>query len=201
MKRTVIFGIAIFLVIVFISSSAAAADTSIDLNINTNDVEARIDVKFNPLETPMSIGGGFLYSDDKTKYWLANLYVAVKDEVFTPALGLGLGLKGVFGNTDFVTFDRDTAALAFQFLGDYDFRKTSVNIPISIFASVAYAPEILSFSDTDRYFDIYTGAAFHINYFAAVYVGYRDIEIDYKAGGIKNELSDDAFFLGITISF
>ncbi len=201
MKRTVIFGIAIFLATVFISSSAAAADASIDLNINSSDVEARIDVKVNPLETPMSIGGGFLYSDDKTKYWLASLNLAVKDEVFTPALSLGLGLKGMFGNTDFVTFDRDTAALAFQFLGDYDFRKTSANIPISIFAGVAYAPEILSFSDTDRYFDFYTGAAFHINYFAAVYVGYRDIEIDYEAGGIKNKLSDDAFFLGITISF
>jgi len=201
MKRTVISGIAILLLTVFISSSAAAADASIDLNINSNDVEARIDVKVNPLETPMSVGGGFLYSDDKTKYWLANVNFAVKDEVFTPALSLGLGLKGLFGNTDFVTFDRDTAALAFQFLGDYDFRKTSANIPISIFANVAYAPEILSFRDTDRYFDFYTGAAFHINYFAAMHVGYRDIQIDYEAGGIKNKLLDDAFFLGITISF
>lgn len=201
MKRTAIFGMAIFLATALISSSAAAADASIDLNINSNDVEARIDVKVNPLQTPMSIGGGFLYSDDKTEYWLASLNFSVKDEVFTPALSLGLGLKGVFGNTDFVTFDRDTAALAFQFLGDYDLRKTSVNIPISIFASLAYAPEIISFSDTDRYFDFYTGAAFHINYFAAVYAGYRDIEIDYKAGGIKNKLSDDAFFIGITISF
>jgi hypothetical protein len=201
MKRTIIIGLAFFLATVFISSSAAAADASFDLNINTKDVEGRIDIKVNPMETPLSIGGGFLYSDDKTEYWLANLNVAVKDEVFTPALSLGLGLKGLFGNTDFVTFDRDTAALAFQFLGDYDFRKTSVNIPISIFASVAYAPEILSFSDTDRYFDFYTGVSFHINYFAAVYAGYRDIEIKYKAGGTESKLSDDAFFIGIRISF
>jgi len=201
MKRTIIFGLAFFLATVFISASAAAADAIIDLNINTKDVEGRIDIKVNPMETPLSIGGGFLFSDDKTKYWIANLNAAVKDEVFTPALSLGLGLKGVFGRTDFVTVERDTAALSFQFLGDYDFRKTSINWPISIYASVAYAPEILSFSDTDRYFDFYTGVSFHINYFAAVYAGYRDIEIKYKAGGTENKLTDDAFFLGIRISF
>jgi hypothetical protein len=202
MKKLFGFAPLFVLMVLLMAGPVTAADTSFQLNVNSDEVEGRIDVKLNPYQTPMSFGGGFLYSDDDEEYWLANINLAVKDEVFTPPLSLGAGFKGVFGQTDFGPFDRDTSALAFQFLGEFDFRKTtSTNVPISIVAEIAYAPDILSFSDTDKYFDFYTAGYFHINYFAAVFVGYRDLEIDYKAGGRKDTLSDDAFFLGVKLSF
>jgi hypothetical protein len=195
-------GLLFLLIIMLMPGRLTAADTSFQINVNSDDVEGRIDVKLNPFQTPLSFGGGFLYSDDNEEYWLANVNLAVKDEVFTPPLSLGAGFKGIFGRTDFGPFDRDTFAVAFQFLGEFDFRKTNAaNVPVSIIAELAYAPDVLSFDDTEKYFDFYTAGFFHINYFAAVFVGYRDIEIDYKAGGRKDTLSDDAFFLGVKLSF
>jgi predicted porin len=179
-----------------------AADANIELNVNSDDVEGRFDVKLNPFEAPMSAGGGYLYSDDDEKYWIANANISVKDEVFVPALSLGLGLKGVYGNTDFGPYDRDTTALGFQFLGEYDFRKFRANLPFSVTAALTFAPDILSFNDTDKYVEFETAAYFHINYFAAVFVKYRDLQIDYTSSGLQNQnLSDDAFYLGIRLSF
>lgn len=190
----------IIIMAAFLSTSTQAADTSFELNVGSHNVEGRIDVKINPFETPLTVGGGFIYKDDSEEYWLANANAALKDEVFTPGLSLGVGLKGVFGKTDFITGEKDTFALPFLFLGDFDFRKTSLNIPVSITANIAYAPDVLSFSDTKRYFEFYTAGYFHINYFAALFVGYRNIDIDYKSGG-SNELSDDTFYFGVRMSF
>lgn len=182
-------------------AAAAAANTSIDLNVNDEEVQAGIDVRTDPFQTPLVVGAGFLYSDNGEEYWLSDIHAAVKDEVLLPALSLGLGLKGLLGNTDFGPRDFDTSALAFQFLGDYDFRKTAANLPLSVSAGLDYAPEVLSFGDTDEYLYFYSHLAFHINDYAAVFVGYRDLDIDYEDGGDRDELSDDAVFLGVRFSF
>jgi hypothetical protein len=182
-------------------SPAAAMETDLVLNIGDKFIEGRVDVKPNPEQYPLSLGGGFIINEKDTDYWLANVNFSLQDEVFVPALSLGLGLKGVFGTTDFATGDRDTLALPIEFLAGYDFRKSSVNIPVSLFASLAYAPSVTSFSDTDNYLEFYTTGSFHINYYAAVYVGYRKLEIEYEAGGRKDKLNDDAWLIGVKFSF
>lgn len=187
--------------LLMVPAAAIAANTAVELNVNSDQVEAGIDVRTDPFQAPLIVGAGFLYSDDGEEYWLANLHAAVKDEVLLPALSLGLGLKGLFGNTDFGPRDFDTSALAFQFLGDYDLRKTAANIPLSLSAGFDYAPEVISFGDTDEYRHFYCQLAFHINDYAAVFVGYRDLNIDYKDGGERAELSDDAGYLGVRFSF
>ena len=190
-----------FAVVAMFPYSVSAVDTSIELNVNANDVEGRVDVKLRPLEIPLSVGGGFIYSDNSTKYWLANVNAVVKDEVFTPALSLGVGLKGVFGTTDFPLESVDTTAIPFLFLADYDFRKMSLNWPISFAASLGYAPEVISFSDTKEYLEFYLSGFFHINHFAALYAGYRRIDIDYEKSAISRNLTDDAVFFGVRMSF
>jgi len=200
MKRLPIFTLAVFLLGAALQSSAAA-ETDLVLNIGDKFIEGRVDVKPNPEKYPLSVGGGFIVSEEGPDYWLGNVNFSLQDEVFVPALSLGLGLKGVFGRTDFATGDRDTFALPIEFLAGYDFRKSSVNIPVSLFASLAYAPSALSFSDTKDYLEFYTTGSFHINYYAAVYVGYRKLEIEYDAGGRRDKLSDDAWLLGVKFSF
>ncbi len=201
MKRLAIAVSAIILVVAAMQSFAAAAETNLQLNIGDKFIEGRVDVKPKPDTYPLSVGGGFIVSDNNPDYWLGNVNFSLQDEVFVPALSLGLGLKGVFGRSDFATGDRDTFALPIEFLVGYDFRKSSVNIPVSLFGSLAYAPSALSFSDTDEYFETYTTASFHINYYASVYVGYRKLVIDYKAGGRNDELDDDAWLIGVKFSF
>ena len=182
-------------------SPAAAAETDLALNIGDKLIEGRVNVKVNPMETPLRVGGGFIVNEKDPDYWLANANFALQDEVFVPALSLGLGLKLVYGRTDFVTGKVDSFALPFEFLGEYDFRKSSVNIPISFLATLAYAPSILSFTDTDEFFEFYTTGSFHINNYAAVYLGYRRLDINYEVGGLKPRLTDDAWLVGVKFSF
>jgi hypothetical protein len=181
-------------------TTSLAADASVELNVNDDDVEARLDVLVNPGGAPVTVGGGFLYSDDNddADIWLANVNIAIKDEVGTPGLNLGLGFKGVFGETDAEPDDFTTLALAFQFLAEFDFRESGANLPISITASLAWAPEILSFSDTEDYFEFYTAVYIHVNYWAAMFVGYRDIEIEYDD---DIEAEHDAFYFGARLTF
>ena len=201
MKRLAIFALVVFLTGAAMQSSAAAAETDLVLNIGDKFIEGRANVKPNPEKYPLSLGGGVIISEKGPDYWLGNVNFSLQDEVFVPALELGLGLKGVFGTTSFVTGKRDTFALPIEFLAGYDFRKSSINIPVSLFASLAYAPSAISFSDTDNYLEFFTTGSFHINYYAAIYVGYRKLEIDYDSGGRKDTLSDDAWLFGVRFSF
>lgn len=185
----------------FIAGYAHAADTDFELNINSSDVEAIVHIRPKPQELPLGFGGGFLYSEDNENYWIANLGVDVIDEVFTPALELGIGLQGVFGSADFVARDFDIGALPFMFFAGYDIRKSKLGWPVSFLTHLDYAPSILSFSDTDEYFRFTINGYFHINYFAAVYIGYRNLNIDFKDGSLRENLSDGAGYLGVRFSF
>ena len=201
MRYLATFALAIFFLGAAVLSPATAAETDIVLNVGDKFVEGRVDVKINPAETPLRVGGGFIISEQEPDYWLGNVNFALQDEVWVPALSLGLGLKGVFGRTDFVSNKQDTFALPVEFLAAYDFRKSSINIPFSLLGTIAYAPEILSFSDPKDYFEFYTTASWHINYYAAVYVGYRKLEIDYDGQPFKQTLKDDAWLVGVKFTF
>jgi hypothetical protein len=176
-----------------------AADTSVELNVNDSDFEGRFDVLVNPFATPLTVGAGFLYADDDD-FWLANVNLAVKDEVGAPGLNLGLGFKGIFGESDVADDDLTTAALAFQFLAEYDFRESTANLPVSITASLGWAPDIISFSDTEDYFEFYSAVYLHINYWASIFIGYRDIEIEYE-NDFDFEAEYDAFYFGARLTF
>ena len=71
-------------------------------------------------------------------------------------------------------------------------------MPISIAASAAWAPDILSFSDTEDYFEFYTAVHVHLNYWASIFVGYRDIEIEYDD---DIDADHDAFYFGARLTF
>ena len=186
--------------IMILAPGITLADATIELNVNDSDVQARLDVTAKPSATPLTIGAEFLYSDDDN-FWLSALNAAIKDEVFAPGLNLGLGFKGIFGETDTAVGDLTTLALAFQFLAEYDLRETRSKWPLSLDAKMGWAPDILSFSDTKDYFEFYTAVYVHINYWAAIFLGYRDIKIEYENGVKDQKLDYDAFYIGARISF
>jgi hypothetical protein len=190
-----------FICLICLTINGLAADGDFELNINTTDVEALFNVRPRPQDIPLGLGGGFLYSEDDEDYWIANFQVSVVDEVYVPALQLGIGLQAVFGSADYPTRDYDIAALPFTFIAGYDLRKAKINWPISFLAHFEFAPAILSFSDTDEYLRFTLNGYFHINHFAAVYIGYRDLSIDFKDGSTSEKLSDGAGYLGIRLSF
>ncbi len=198
--RIIIISAAVFLIMIMVPGITQAADASVELNVNDSDVQARLDVTVNPSQTPLTVGAEFLYSDDDD-FWLSNLNLAIKDEVFATGLNLGLGFEGIFGETDIVDKDLTTLALAFLFLAEYDFRETGAKLPVSLIARLGWAPDILSFDDTEGYFEFYTAVYLHINFWASIFVGYRDIEIEYENGSKDQKLDHDSFYIGARISF
>lgn len=184
-----------------------AENTTIGLNINSADIEAWIETQLKPYNTPLVLGAGFLYSEDDNygrdeydKYKIGNVHMAVKDEMFVPGLSLGLGFKGVLGETEIYNRDYDIGAICFQFLGGYDFRKNTTRLPISITANLSISPKMLSFLDTEKYMEFTSAVNFHINAYAAAFVGYRIIDIEFDEP-VEEDLDDKTIFGGIKISF
>jgi len=190
--------LAVILTIFIFPGVVVAANTSIGVNVDSSEVEGWMDTQLNPYNTPLVLGAGFLYSDDD--YWIANGHMAVKDEVFVPGLSLGLGFRGVLGEVEILRRDYEIGAFCLQFLGEYDFRKNATRLPIGISASIAGAPEILSFRDTERYVEFATTFNFYINNWATAFAGYRKIDIEFDRP-VDRDWDDDAFFGGIKLSF
>jgi len=194
--------LAAVLAVIIFPGIIQAANTSIGVNIGESELEGWVDTQLNPYDTPLVLGAGFLYSDDD--YWFTNAHMAVKDEVFVPGLSLGLGFRGVLGEVEININRRDrdfeVGAFCLQFLGDYDFRKNTTRLPISISASISGAPEILSFRETKRYVEFNTTFNFHINNWATAFAGYRKIDIEFD-DPVDVDWDDDALFGGIRLSF
>ena len=184
-----------------------AENTTIGVNINSSDIEAWIDTQLKTYNTPLVLGAGFLYSEDDNYgreeydyYRIGNVHMAVKDEMFVPGLSLGLGFKGVLGEIEINNEDYDIGAVCFQFLGGYDFRKNTTRLPVSITANLSISPKMLSFQDTDKYMEFTSAFNFHINDYAAAFVGYRIIDIEFDEP-VERDWDDKSVFGGIRISF
>ena len=191
--------IAVILIFVLLPVMGQAANTDLEINVNSSDVEVDLESNFLPYETPILFGVGVISSDED--YWISNVRMAVIDEVFVPALNLGLGFKVAVGQADILGVKYDLTALCFQLLGRYDFRKrVGSKLPISVSASFSMAPGVLSFSDSERYTEFKSSISFHINKNAAVFVGYRREDARFK-NAVAIDLDDDDIFFGFKLSF
>ena len=185
--------------IFFLCATASAGSVSFELNANMDDVAGVVDYDSQAFGAVLNAGGGLIFSDND--YTLGNLHIALKDQIFAPALTLGLGFKGVLGQTEVSSEDYDIAAIGFSLLGEYDFREIYTNFPIMIFAEVTGAPDPLSFRDTTTYMDFNTGIRGYIVRNAAIVVGYRVLKVDLEANNTSDELTDDAFYIGLRLIF
>ncbi|MDY6844757.1 MAG: hypothetical protein SVW57_11755, partial [Thermodesulfobacteriota bacterium] len=148
MRKTAVI---LLLSVLMLPSISQAETLSFEINANSDDIEGKVEAQFYIYETPLHAGFGIIYSDKD--YILSNLNFALKSEIFISALTLGLGFKGVFGEADIALKEFDVGVLSFLIQGEYDFRKDISNLPISICLSFSVAPDPLSFSDTERYYE------------------------------------------------
>jgi len=185
--------------IFFLSATASAGSVSFELNANMDDVAGVVDYDSQAFGAILNAGGGLIFSDND--YTLGNLHIALKDQIFAPALTLGLGFKGVLGQAEVSSEDYDIAAIGFSLLGEYDFREIYTNFPIMIFAEFTGAPDPLSFRDTTTYMDFNTGIRGYIVRNAAIVVGYRVLKVDLEVSNTSDELTDDAFYIGLRLVF
>lgn len=180
------------------SQTAFGRSLSFHLYANSDDVIAGVESESPLAEATLNFGGGFLYSEDD--YRMGSAHFTLKDDVFTPALTLGVSFEGVIGVAE-DDDDYDLQALSFRVLGEYDFREVYYNFPILIFFDLSYAPDPLSFGDTEYYTEFNLGVKGYIVRSAAVVVGYKTIEVRFKDDPNDYKLTDDMVYIGLELSF
>ncbi len=188
----------IFIGFVF-SGVSFGQEVIIEISANADDIEGKLGTQFFFNETILEISVGGLYSEDNFK--LGNLFFGLMDTVFSPALTLGLGFKGVAGEAEKYEEEFDLGAINFSLFGEYDLRETSVNVPIGITATVAAAPKPFCFGETKTYSEYTAGINVYIVNNAGLYIRYRKIEVrfDLDPGTVKK--SHDSVFFGFNLVF
>jgi len=187
------------LTIFLFSATVFAGSVSVEINANTNDVAGVVEYDSQAFGAVLNLGGGLIFSDND--YTLGNLHIALKDEIFAPALTLGLGFKGLLGQAEVSDEEYDVTAIGFVLLGEYDFRKIYLNFPILIFAEFSGSPDPLSFRDTTGYMDFNTGIRAYLVRSAAIVAGYRVLKIDLEDSNTSDELNDDGWYIGLRLTF
>ena len=122
-------------ILLMLATPCLANSIRVDLYANSEDIILGVASETIIADTTLNFGAEGIFSGED--YRFGNAYFILKNEVFKPALTLGLGLKGALGIAeDDDDADYDLAAAGFVLLGEYDFRKVYYNFPIVIQADV-----------------------------------------------------------------
>ena len=177
----------------FLLTGVISAESSIGLNINSDDVELLGAINLN---STIGYTGGTSYLVDASYLHNEN------NDLFTiglsgenaleaaPGLIFGFGFKAAFAE-DF---------MAIPLLGKVKYiLPFDSDIPTTSFlASFAYAPSVLTFSDGDTYSELRLEADMEVISNIHIFTGYRNIDTNYEFVDYK---LNDSFYGGLKLSF
>ncbi len=175
--------------------------TTVGLNINTEDFE---------VEGAMDITAFSEYTNGTIFIADANFINTEYDSLFGIGIGahnsfqgmeglnLGLGVKYVY--------IEDFMALPLMIEASYGLPLIDAIPTVSLSATILYAPSALSFDEAENYFEFRAEAGIEVISSVAIYVGYRDIEIEYLPSFSENfnssfETFNSSFYGGLKMSF
>ncbi len=112
-------------------------------------------------------------------------------------LSLGLGVKvnyNALGDAKFIS-------IPLGLEGIYQVPKSDI-IPITINASVYYAPEVLTIEDANSFLEYGVNVRFEVIENGLIVLGYRNINTDYKIDNIKTDVNyNHSGYLGFKFAF
>ena len=181
------------------TTPCVAKSIRLELYANSEDIIVGVGSETLISETTLNFGAEGVFTGED--YRFGNAYFTLKNELFKPALTLGLGLKGVLGNAEDDDETYDLAAAGFVLLGEYDFRKVYYNFPIVIQADATYAPDPMTAADTEGYNEFNLRLKAYLVKSAALVLGYKNIFVDFDKDEDDYELRDDIIYFGIEFSF
>ncbi|MEA3455598.1 MAG: YfaZ family outer membrane protein [Campylobacterota bacterium] len=175
--------------------------STVGLNVNTEDFE---------LEGAMDITTFSEYTNGTIFIADANFINTEYDTLFGIGLGahnsfqgmeglnLGLGIRYVY--------IEDFMALPLMIEASYGLPLIDAIPSVSLSASMLYAPSALSFDEAENYFEFRLEAGIEVISSVGVYIGYRDIEIEYLDSFSENldnsyETFNSSFYGGLKMSF
>ncbi len=150
----------------------------------------------------LKTGAGVVYTDDDDmNYQWLDLNVMVGSEFLAPGLTCEIGLAGLFGDAEDGRFSGDVGAIAFSGRVAYLFDRSVMPIPLELFATLDYAPEILSLRDTKKYTAYSLGAGLQIVENATIFLEFASYDLEMEDAPTDWDLDDSVVRLGIRMRF
>lgn len=189
MKR-VFYGTVLFSFL--LTGSGLGADFSVLLN--DDSVQGRFDFAFDQKQYGESIAGlRLLYNDDK-ETWLGTVSGGVRGQLgAVPGADVGARVL-VNGGSSFN--DRDLLAIGLGLQASY---QPPPLRGAGIYARAQYAPELLSFLDSEDLFEWAIGLDYMITPKATITLEYQKVEVDFENTGERD--IDDSVRAGIIFHF
>jgi hypothetical protein len=173
-----------------------------DLTVGNTSIEGGFHLKKDLANGFWRAGGTVLYTDDSdTDYKWLELDFTVGSETMQPGLTCEVGLKGVAGDGEDNGLDGDIGAMAFAGRVGYIFPQRGMPVPVEVFAGIAYAPEILSFRDTEQYLAYHIGIGVRIVQNASIVLKYNAYDVDMDSEGRKWDIDNSNFRFGLVMRF
>jgi len=186
----------------FAVESGLAAGWDADLTVGSDSIEGGLHLKRDLANGFWRAGGSALYTDDdNTEYKWLEADFAVGSETLAPGMTCDVGVKGVVGEADDGGFSGDVGALAFAGRINYLFPRQNTPVPVEVFAGFAYAPEIMSFRDTEEYLAYHVGVGVRIVQNASIILKYNSYDVDFETRNIPWDLDDSNIRLGLVMRF
>ena len=179
-------------IILSITISPVVYAQSLDINLSDDTAEFRY---ITPVGFENSLGNaeldlGFLSTTSDDIMGIVGFQAVDEAGSATPGLKVGVGVKAFAGTIN----KNDVYAIG---LGG------NVRVPIinrvAIFGDIHFAPDVVTFGDTERLLYINTRLEYEILPEATVYLGYRNLRANLTKGG--HESIDNAAHLGLQFMF
>jgi hypothetical protein len=184
-----------------VASTLLMAESGAGININEEDVE---------IEATLDSRNLAALQTSSTVYEADFNFLNINSDKKLLGAGLGAtnsveGLEGVE-----LTFgaklmwaevgSEDFTALPLMAKVRYSFPPLMYNIPpVAVEAKALYAPNALSFGDSEKYSEVRFAADIEMIENVKVYVGYRNIYAEYK--GVSRDLFDNSFYGGLKVTY
>ncbi len=175
--------------------------STVGLNINTEDFEVEGAIDINNFSEYTN--GTVLIAD-------TNFISTEQNSLF----GIGLGAYNSFQGREGVSvglgiryvYIEDFATLPLMLEVSYGLPLIDAIPTVSLSATILYAPSTLSFYEAENYFEFRAEAGLEVISSVAIYVGYRDIELEYLEDYSErldnsSDTFNNSFYGGLRMSF
>jgi len=180
--------------IVLLLLSPVILAQALDINLSDDTAQFRY---ITPVGFQNSFGGteldlGFLYTTTEDVMGIVGFQAIDEAGSASPGLRVGVGVKGFAGQVN----ENDVYAVT---LGAQARFAPPMFSRFGIFGDVHFAPDVVTFGDTERLLYINTRLEYQVLPQATVYLGYRKIRANISSGGHVS--IDNGGHAGIQFSF
>ena len=177
-----------------LASTYTQAD-SIDINLSDESAQFKYIIPVDSASDGRTeMGFGFLYNDENNYLLEASFIITDVPGTKAPGLEVGVGPKVFIAKHHPTDLDATSIGLGAQFR-----YKLPSMARLNFNGALFYAPGIVSFADAENLTEFFLAASYEILPTANVYLGYRNIRVDFDPVAAK--AIDKTMVIGLKFSF